>query len=117
MLLKNRIKIKWYLIGTVINYLLFNYHIDDPILMFIFIAGIILNQIFLMRLGLYALGLEVNKTYIPTAIYGALKLLIIVSVFYCASRNSLNKELFWVGIYIFQLIIFGLSIKTTVKKN
>ena len=117
MLLKNKIKIKWYLIGTAINYFLFNYYINDPVLMFIFIAGIILNQIFLMRFGLYALGIEVNTTYIPTAIYGALKLLIIIAAFYCASRNSLNKELFWVGIYIFQLIIFSLSIKTTVKKN
>ena len=116
MLLKNKIRFKLYLSGTILNYLLFAYLIGNPSLVLVFLLGIILNQIFLMRFGLYALEIEENTTLIPTFMYGVLKLLVLVASFIYAMQNTVENEHFWVIYYIFQLIIFTISIKTNVKK-
>ncbi len=119
MQIRNKIHIGKYLIGTILNVLQSLYFFaakDYPVLV-LFYVTVLVNQYFLVIFAADFLGVEENKTMLPTSIYGILKLVVIIFGFYYAMSNTENMEVFLVLTYIFQLIILVLSTKRVVKKN
>jgi len=116
MQLRNNIKLVTYIILTSISYLTALYNIQNILVISLFYLGIVLNQYFLYKYCLFFLGVTENKGKIPTFLYGLMKLVILVISFVFAMQSVKNIELFLIFIYIFQLIILVLSIKTDILK-
>ncbi|MAX67926.1 MAG: hypothetical protein QF441_15180 [Bacteriovoracaceae bacterium] len=119
MQIRNKLKVNWYVFGTMLNILwaiIFLGFEKTPFLL-AFILMILLNQYFLAIIVSDMTGIEKNTSLIPTWMCGALKLLVLVVAFYFGIRLYPASTLFLVGIYIFQLIILVISIKRIVKKN
>ncbi len=119
MQIRNKIYIRKYVFGTILNLLwppfLFGFEALPYVLMF-FIA-IFLNQYFLIIVGADLLGIEKNRGILPTWLCALLKLVILIIGFYVFMKIVPGKEIFVVLLYKIQLIIFVLSIKRVVKKT
>ncbi len=119
MQIKNKIYMSRYLIGTCLNIVwpLILMGLKDFIYVYvIFILGIIVNQYFLLIVAADLIGLESNKSIIPTPIMAILKLIILVAVFYVAITSSVNNEAIFIIFYIVQLVVFGVSLRLDIKK-
>lgn len=116
MQLKNSVKLTTYIGLTLISYIIAIYKIQNSLVVSLFYLGIILNQYFLYKYCLFFLGVTENKGKIPTFLYGLMKLVVLVISFVFAMQSVKNIELFLIFIYIFQLIILVLSIKTDILK-
>ena len=118
MQISNKLNISKYFIGSLGNILLGLYFFaySHVLVFFIFYFSVILNQYFLAIFVAELTGVDKNKTRIPTAFLGILKLLLLIFAFSYALIYAPGKELYFVLIYTFQLIILALSIKRVIKK-
>lgn len=119
MQLKNKLKVKTYILLSLINmsqYFLFLKEVNSRIFL-IYYFGIILNQYILALIVSDLTGIEKNKTLFPTWLLGILKPMTLIGAFYVAIGHSVVNTHIFVEIYIFQLIILVISIKRIVKKN
>lgn len=120
MLLLNKIKIKWYLLGTIMNFglmLKFIGVMHWPILVF-FTFGIVVNHYLLAASLLGSYDEEYRKTLkIPPAILGVMKIMFIFLTFWIVLRALPENQILVVFSYIFQLLILALSIKRVEEKN
>lgn len=119
MQIKNKINRKKYLIGTSLNIILISQVFTNPNILvgLVFLMCVIVNQFLLAIVVSDLTGVDKNYSIMPTWLAGILKLLVLLCGFYYAMSSTVEKELFLVLIYIFQLIILVLSIKRVVEKN
>jgi len=108
-----------YLAGTLINMFsaLIFINPEHYVTLLIFFITVLANQYFLYITVMGMLGELKYKFKIPAPVYGILKFVVIIFGFYYAMGRMVNKDLFLVSIYTFQLIILVLSIKRVMKKN
>lgn len=119
MQLKNKINLKWYVIGTLVNYCAAIYFlgIENIERVAFFLLLLLLNQYFLFLFGVTLLRIEKLRFAIPPFVLGLLKFAFLILAFLYGFKYMEKQVLFLLVYYIFQLIILVISIKRVIKKN
>jgi len=117
--IKNKIHLKRYVLGTILNFgsLFFALGVKNIDVLLVFMLCILLNQLFLLIFGIKLLNIEKFDFFIPTPLLIIFKLLLLGIAFYYGYIKVKNMIIFLVISYIFQLIILTISTKRIVKKN
>jgi len=119
MQIRSKFYVNRFLLGTgfSIGFICYSFPSHELMTAAVFLVSILLNQYLLAVFVADLTGIEVNTSILPTWLCGSLKLLVLVAGFYYALRGTKNKALILVFLYIFQLIILGISTKRVVKNN
>jgi hypothetical protein len=122
LLLKERINFLKYSFGTIINLGLVSFfwvhNTQDLIVYSVVLASSIINQYMLVKGLMLALSNpyteQIEHKGMKVTFYLLGKTIILASAFYYATSHDQSKVFFAVILYIFQLIILGLSIRKVV---
>ena len=113
MQIKNKLLINRYAFGTILNiaWVIPILGLQNISIALAFLIFILLNHYFLIILVADLTGVDKNNSLIPTPLCGALKLIFLVFAFFIGIKFTENKEIFFVLMYLAQIVVLVFSMR------